>query len=296
MSLSTSIGDILTSISNQLQLDWQDTHIPLPVNTRLLHNWAGLWQPDQQHVIEIIDQRHQHTLNSWLIQHTLATTWIVCENAGLPAALTSIQQKVNLIRTPLPAGQLIPALLAAFAGQLSEHTHRHGVFMRILGQGILLTGTNATGKSSLALELIERQHQLIADDAPLFYRFANTRYIHGLCPELLQGFLHVRDLGVLHIGKLFGQQALAGVSSLDLVIELCDTDPDMQKTLLSPCHHHAQILGVEIPVIKLSAKGHRNLALMVETAVKNHVLYKDGYDANQALADKLQQELENSTK
>jgi HPr kinase/phosphorylase len=168
--------------------------------------------------------------------------------------------------------------------------------MRILGQGVLLTGANAAGKSSLALELIERQHRLVADDAPLFYRFPETRFIYGICPSLLQGFLHVRDLGTLHVGKLFGQHALAGVSSLDLIIELCDADQLVQKPLLSLYHRHDQLLGTEVPVIKLSRKGHRNLALMVETAVKNHILYKDGYDANQALADKLQQELENSTK
>jgi HPr kinase/phosphorylase len=297
MSSNASIGDILTSLSNRLQLDWQHREILLPENTSIYQNWAGLCQPDKKHLIEVIDHRHQHSLSEWLLQQTPAETWIACENANLPSLIqTATKHALNLITTPLPASQIIPALLAQFAEQLSEHTHKHGVFMRILGQGVLLTGANGAGKSSLALELIERQHRLVADDAPLFYRFPETRYIYGICPSLLRGFLHVRDLGTLHVGKLFGYQALAGVTSLELVIELHDTDQLMQQSPLSPYHRHQQLLGSEVPVIKLSTKGHRNLALLVETAVKNHILYMDGYDANQALADKLQQELENSTK
>jgi HPr kinase/phosphorylase len=297
MSSIASIGDVLTALSNQLQLDWQHENIPLPQNTQNYQNWAGICQPDKRHVIEIIDHRHQHFLNKWPLQQAPATTWLACENASLPNALLTPQKHATrLIATPLAASQVIPALLTVFAERLSEHTNQHGVFMQILGQGVLLTGAEGTGKSSLALELIERQHRLVADDAPLFYRFPETRHIYGLCPAPLQGFLHVRELGALHVGKLFGRHALASVSELDLVIELCDAEQTMPKPQLSTYHRYYQLLGAEVPVIKLSTKGHRNLALMVETAVKNHVLYKDGYDANRALTDKLQQELENSRK
>ena len=295
MSSFASIGDIITSVSHDLQLDWQPERIPLPENITAFDNWAGVLQPDSKHVIELVDARHTDSHNTWLLEDSPATAFIFCEAVRLSAAMQNIVSASHVVATPLPASAVLPVLLTAFAEQLSEHTHQHGVFMQIFNQGVFITGDSGVGKSSLALELIERQHCLVADDSPLFYRFASSEQIHGLCPALLQGFLHVRDLGALNIGKLFGQQALACASSLDLIIELDNADNRTLETTFSVYSRSKILLGIEIPVIKLSVKGNRNLPLIVETAVKNYILYKEGYDANKALATKLQQELENST-
>ena len=74
----------------------------------------------------------------------------------------------------------------------------HGVFLDVLGVGVLLVGASGIGKSEIALGLINRGHRLVADDAVVF-SLANNETLIGNCPELLQDFLEVRGLGILNI-------------------------------------------------------------------------------------------------
>ncbi len=90
---------------------------------------------------------------------------------------------------------------------LAQKATLHGVFLEVLGMGVLLTGHSAVGKSELALELITRGHSLIADDAPEFTRVAPD-IVNGTCPPLLRDFLEVRGLGILAIRAMFGDSAI----------------------------------------------------------------------------------------
>src|SRR3546814_10724636 len=83
----------------------------------------------------------------------------------------------------------------------------HGVFMRVHDTGVLLTGASGVGKSELALELLARGHQLIADDAVDVSR--RRRFIIGRAPRLLRGFLEARSLGILNIVQLYGAHSIA---------------------------------------------------------------------------------------
>ncbi len=75
----------------------------------------------------------------------------------------------------------------------------HGVFVRVHGSGLLLTGASGVGKSELALELLARGHQLVADDAVDFS--LRRGFIVGRAPRLLRGFLEARSLGILNIRR-----------------------------------------------------------------------------------------------
>jgi len=295
------IDDILRSLTSTLSLSWQNKNkIPQSDNMEpaSFHNWAGLLHPDRNHVIEILDKQNLELLNEWLLENKQARTWLVCDNASIPDLLAqhAKHRHITIIKSPLPAVELVDVLSFHLSQNYCANKHEHGVFIKVFDLGILLKGKSGIGKSSLALELVERQHKLVADDTPLFYQFPGTPYIYGLCPPMLQDFLHIHDLGVLNVNKLFGNTATTRISQLDLVIELCNDKPVMQMTQLSAIHNHTNILGVQIPVIKLFAKPQRNMALLVETAVKNHILYRDGYDASQALASKLEQKLKDTTK
>ena len=81
---------------------------------------------------------------------------------------------VALMRSPLPDNQVLDNLQYYASLFLSEKTTLHGVFLEVLGMGVLLTGDPAVGKSELALDLITRGSRLVADDAPEFTRIAPT--------------------------------------------------------------------------------------------------------------------------
>jgi len=172
-----------------------------------------------------------------------------------------------------------------------EHCE-HGVFLSVLDVGLLIKGDAGIGKSSLALELIERGHQFISDDVVHIFSdkmsnsTSNSRLI-GKSPDMLKDLLAIRDLGVLNVAQLFSANSCLAQHPLDLIIELVDNEHLIPVTLTG-IQSELSLLNHTIPVQTVHAHPKRNLAVIVETAVKNHILYKRGQDAG-TLLEKQQQ-------
>ncbi|OOG27821.1 HPr(Ser) kinase/phosphatase [Thioalkalivibrio denitrificans] len=212
---------------------------------------------------------------------------IIADGEEPPVSLQAQAEKsdIPLLRTPLPSYELINILRYFFSNKLAETITLHGVFMEVMGIGALLTGNSSVGKSELALELISRGHRLIADDAPEFARITPD-ILRGTCPPVLQDFLEVRGLGVLNIRSMYGDSAIKESKYLRLIVRLFDLGhPEEQETdRLHGGRQTRVILGLEIPVISLPVAPGRNLAVMVEAAVRNHLLRLKGYYAGEDLA------------
>jgi HPr kinase/phosphorylase len=158
----------------------------------------------------------------------------------------------------------------------------HGVFMDVSGFGVLLRGASAIGKSELALGLINRGHRLVADDAVDFKLVAPDTVI-GSCPPILQDFLEVRGLGILNIRVMFGDNAIKDSKRLQLIVNVVAFSVDELKLIdrLHGMYRTDDILGVAIPEVTIPVAPGRNLAVLIETAVRNQVLKHNGYDASQ---------------
>ncbi len=156
----------------------------------------------------------------------------------------------------------------------------HGVFVEILDLGVLIEGPGGIGKSALALELISRGHKLIADDTPEFHCCSSTT-VSGICPPPLQDFIAVFGLGVLNIPAMFGADAVKKSSRLQLLISLIPADRFKleEDEHLKGSLRQRTVLGIEIPVVKLPVTPNHNMAVMVESAIRNHILCAGGYDA-----------------
>jgi HPr kinase/phosphorylase len=154
--------------------------------------------------------------------------------------------------------------------------------MEVLGTGVLITGESSVGKSELALELLSRGHRLIADDAPVFIR-VGPDVLDGSSPTLLQDFMEVRGLGVLNIREMYGDNALKSKKHLRLIIQLMRMSKKDREELdrLYGNRIKREILGVEIPEIMIPVAPGRNLAVLVEAAVRNHILRHAGQDATE---------------
>ncbi len=192
------------------------------------------------------------------------------------------QAATALFSSSLKSDKLIDHLSYYLTGLLAERTTLHGVFMEVRGLGVLLTGESGVGKSELALELVTRGHRLIADDAPEFSRVAPD-VIRGVCPELLQGFLEVRGLGVLNVRAMYGDSAIKKDKNLRLIVHLKPIDDEDIRNIdrLVGSQQNAEILEVAIPHVILPVAPGRDLALLIEAAVRNHILRLGGYDAAQ---------------
>ena len=181
-----------------------------------------------------------------------------------------------MLNTQHDAAELIDVLRVYLAKRLAPTTLMHGVFLDVLGLGVLITGESGLGKSELALELISRGHGLVADDAVELSRTA-PNLIEGQCPPLLQNLLEVRGLGLLDIRTIFGETSVRRKMNLKLIVHLLRSTPDNFERL--PIQQQTQnVLGVEIKQVMLQVAAGRNLAVLVEAAVRNTILHLRGID------------------
>jgi HPr kinase/phosphorylase len=152
----------------------------------------------------------------------------------------------------------------------------HGVFMDVLGVGVLITGESGLGKSELGLELISRSHGLVADDAVEFSRIA-PNMIEGRCPELLQNLLEVRGLGLLDIKTIFGETAVRRKMRLKLIVHLVRRSTLEENYERLPIDSHTEeVLGLPIRKVVIPVAAGRNIAVLLEAAVRNTILQLRG--------------------
>lgn len=206
----------------------------------------------------------------------------VCDGADAPAYLAAACEKKG---TPLFLSQkkshvFVNLLRPYLQRELSEVTTTHGVFLDVLGFGILITGDSQIGKSELALELISRGAGLVADDAVELYQ-VGPETIQGRCPTLLRDFLEVRGIGVLNIKAIFGETAVRPRKTLRLIVHLERPTEEYFRGLdrLQTKSSTTSIFGVEIPTVMLAVVAGRNLAVLVEAAVRHYILQTRGYDS-----------------
>lgn len=217
---------------------------------------------------------------------------IVAEECEPPAFLTlrCNENNIPLITSTLSSTQLSESLRYYLTNLFADTTVLHGVFMEVMTIGVLLTGPSGIGKSELALELIARGHsRLVADDAPRFSRIAPD-IVRGNCPEVLRDFLEVRGLGIINVRKLYGDSSIKNEKYLRLIIQLERMDEKrlMQLDRLEGSYRTRRVLDVEIPEITLPVAPGRNLSVLLECAVRNHVLRVGGYNAAEEFVEKQQ--------
>jgi len=184
---------------------------------------------------------------------------------------------VPLLSTAVPAAQLIDLLRIYLTRRLAPVTTVHGVFMDVLGLGVLITGESGLGKSELALELISRGHGLVADDAVELSR-TSPHVIDGHCPTLLQNMLEVRGLGLLNIRTIFGETSVRRKMKLKLIVHLVRATAQDKFERLPLQDMTQELLGCPIRKVMLQVAAGRNLAVLVEAAVRNTILKLRGID------------------
>ena len=191
------------------------------------------------------------------------------------------RDQVPVFATPLPAALVIEKLARYLAKALADTTERHGVFMDVLGLGVLITGDSGVGKSELGLELISRGHGLVADDVVEISRVASNA-LEGRCPPMLKDFLEVRGLGLINIRTIYGEAAVRPKMKLKLIAQLAKPAPSGGRDIAErlPLSELAEdILGVTVRKVVIPVAAGRNLAVLLEAAVRNYILQLRGIDS-----------------
>ena len=200
---------------------------------------------------------------------------------------------IALFTSSQPSPHLVDMFRLYLQRVLAESTTLHGVFLDVLEMGVLITGASAIGKSELALELISRGNGLVADDIVELYRISPDT-IEGRCPAVLRDFLEVRGIGVLNIRTIFGETAVRPRKLLKLLVHLEDhsneafTDLDRLRVDAT----YQEVLGIPIRKVTIPVAAGRNLAVLVEAAVRNFVLNQRGIDSTKEFIERQQKLME----
>lgn len=218
---------------------------------------------------------------------------VIAHGYECPAVLLDIAKRKNfpVLITETPTSNAIVNITNFLDEKLAESIIIHGEFMRIFGIGVLITGRSGVGKSEIALELIKRGHQLIADDRVDCFKMHNS--LVGRTPELIKGFIEMRGVGVVDVARMFGIRALASQATMQLHIELEPFDDSIEYDRVGiEQREYTEILGEEILRIRIPVSPGRPLGTIIETAVTNFLLIKNGIDSAKEFEEKVLKKIE----
>jgi len=169
---------------------------------------------------------------------------------------------------------------------LAPQTLLHGTLVEVFGVGILIQGKSGVGKSETALELVERGHRLVADDAVRIVCRDGSR-LQGFVSETIGHHLEIRGLGIINISDLFGAGAVRNDKLIDLIVHLEDWDDKKEYDRLGLEDVTEEILGVDIAVMTIPVRPGRNVPVLIETAAKNFNLKSRGHHAARKFQERL---------
>ncbi|MBN2532065.1 MAG: HPr kinase/phosphorylase [Spirochaetales bacterium] len=186
--------------------------------------------------------------------------------------------KCPILQTDLPSSEFSARVMRVLSNIFAPNQTIHGVFVEVFGVGILIKGDSGVGKSEIALELIERGHRLVADDA-INIRCVSGNYLLGKgASVVISHHMEIRGLGIINITHLFGVGAIRDEKKLELVVQLEEWDSKKVYDRIGS-EESIDILGIKVPFVIIPVKPGRNIPIIIETAAMNERLKRMGYDS-----------------
>lgn len=202
------------------------------------------------------------------------------ENAGIP-----------LLVTPLKSSTFISLITKYLEERLLPSTHIHGVLVDVLGVGVLLLGKSGIGKSECALDLVIRGHRLVADDI-VYIKKKMPAALVGQAGETIHYHMEIRGLGIINIKELYGVSSIREKKIIDMVLELVEWNPAHEYDRLGIDDLVYNILGVDLPHLRIPVSPGRNLTSIIEVAARNFLLKGIGVHSAREFHEKLLARLE----
>ncbi|HET6401647.1 MAG TPA: HPr(Ser) kinase/phosphatase [Candidatus Kapabacteria bacterium] len=175
--------------------------------------------------------------------------------------------------------------------QFNPQTVIHGAFVDVYGVGVLFVGHSGIGKSEVALDLVERGHRLVADDVVMVTQ-KSENILMGAGTDLVRHFMEIRGLGLINVREMFGIRAIRFQKRIEVVVELEEWHADGEYTRTGLDESTVQILGVDVPHVRLPIITGKNITVIAEVIALNYLLKHYGYDASKEFAAKLEQILQ----
>lgn len=225
-------------------------------------------------------------IDNFLSKHPVAV--IVTRGLDCPKEILTLSKKyaVPVLSTAETTSSSMAAIIAYLNVELAQRITRHGVFVEVYGEGVLILGDSGVGKSETAVELIKRGHRLIADDA-VEIKKTSAKVVTGSSPDNIRHFIELRGIGIINARRIFGMGAVKLSEKIDMVVKLEPWDKDKFYDRMGAETQYTDILGVKIPYTVVPVQPGRNLAIIIEVAAMNNRQKKMGYNAARELMHNL---------
>lgn len=209
-------------------------------------------------------------------------------NVKIPECFIKLGNKydIPILKSKERTTPINSKLYAYLRSNLAPRLTLHGTLLDIHGLGTLIIGKSGIGKSETALELVKRNHILIADDRVDVYEAA-PGIIIGEAPNILKGFIEIRGIGIVNVMQMFGAGSYRENKKIRLVIELEEWNNQKVYDRLGVSLDTFEIFGTSLPKISIPILPGRNNATLVESAAMNEKLKFLGYNAAQELINKV---------
>ncbi len=209
--------------------------------------------------------------------------------------ITESAKKYNVpvLRTNDTTSNFMANLIASLNVSLAERMTRHGVFVEVYGEGILMLGDSGIGKSETAIELVKRGHRLIADDA-VEIKKVSAKTLVGSAPELIRHYVELRGIGIVDVRRIFGMGSVKLTEKIDLIINLEPWQQGKFYERVGLDSEYTNIMGIDVPSITVPVKPGRNLAVIIEIAAMNNRQKKMGYNTAVEFNKKLMGQFDDS--
>lgn len=183
--------------------------------------------------------------------------------------------EIPVLRTKYPTSQFMSQIIAFLHLKLAPCIIRHGVFVEVYGEGILIFGESGIGKSETAIELVKRGHRLIADDAVELRRVSDMTIL-GSAPELIRHYVELRGIGIVDVKRIFGMGAVKDTEKVDLIVRLEPWEQSRMYDRMGIQSQYTDIMGIDILTTTIPVHPGRNLAIIIEIAAMNNRQKKMG--------------------
>ena len=254
--------------------------------------------------VQVLGNSEQSYLNKRDKKERILRFSTICERA-IPCIVTSRKKTLSpellkvaneagiaVFTTPMVTMKFVNAATLLLENDFAQSTTRHGCMVDFRGVGVLIMGESGTGKSEIAIGLLERGGALVADDMVILRKVGNEIEAHA--KEFARGFIEMRGIGIINVANIFGLGSIRTQKRLDLVITLKPFSDLNNVDRLGVSRKAYRILDHDITNVEIPVAPGRDTTRLVAITCLEHQLRSVGYDManefNQRLLDKMANE------
>ncbi len=245
---------------------------------------------EHQYIASLSKKERLYRLEQFAVHHPPVI--ILTTNLSVFDEIEYVAKKygIAILRTAETTSAFQASLIASLNIHLAPRITRHGVFVEVYGEGILIFGESGVGKSEAAIELLKRGHRLIADDAVEIKRVSSKTLV-GTAPEIIRHYVELRGIGIVDVRRIFGMGSVKMSEKVDMIVKLEQWDKSKIYDRIGLETETTNILGLNIPTQTIPVRPGRNLAIILEIAAMNNRQRKMGFNTAEEFNQRMMEQM-----